>query len=196
MTEDGRSGAMAARLRAAALDAGMAPGDVAIVERAFALGLRGRRDLDAEHPDLLHGGRTALILLNDADVRDPVALAGGALLDTRTPARMPRREMVEAELGGEVAALLRSVPMPEAGDELLEALVTAPPVARLVALAERLDHARHLHLRGTEEWAAAYHATCDVYLPVAARTHPVLARRFRWWCGMFARRYLPLEGRA
>src|SRR5690606_2415769 len=83
------------------------------------------------------------------------------------------------------------VPLPAlAGDELLERLLAAGHDARLVALAERLDHARHLHLRPAAGWRAFHTLACETYLPVALRTDPTLARRFRWWCGQFERRYL------
>jgi hypothetical protein len=60
----------------------------------------------------------------------------------------------------------------------------------MIALAERLDHARHLHLAPRSEWAQSYHRIRTAYLPVALRAHPDLARRYRWWTSMFARRYL------
>lgn len=87
--------------------------------------------------------------------------------------------------------ILAEVPCPRTDpDTLLERLVTAPESARLVALAERLDHARHLHLGDRAAWAGLHRETCEIYLPVAERTHDVLARRLRWWCGTFAERFL------
>lgn len=90
--------------------------------------------------------------------------------------------------------ILAEVPCPRTDpDTLLERLVTAPEPARLVALAERLDHARHLHLGDRAAWAGVHRETCEIYLPVAERTHDVLARRLRWWCGTFAERFLGTE---
>jgi hypothetical protein len=76
------------------------------------------------------------------------------------------------------------------GDErLLERLVTLGRPSQLVALAERLDQLRHAHLRQDRDW---WHAIFDeaeaVWVPVAERTHPRLADRFRHWRRTFARR--------
>ncbi len=184
---------MAQRIVGAAEHAGLAPADVALVERAFDLAMQPRieRIADDHDPDFLHPARTVLILLEDLACHDARTLAAGALCETvRLELAVPG-ERVEAALGPAVRALLDAVPVPEqAGEELLERLVTAGRNARLVALAERLDHARHLHLHPAAGWPAFHALTCDVYLPVAGRTDPTLERRFRWWCGMFERRFL------
>ena len=74
-------------------------------------------------------------------------------------------------------------------------MVAAEPV-RLVALAERLDHLRHAHLRqdlgaAREAWERA----SRVYLPVAERTDRTLARRYASWCRTFPRRSGGVGGR-
>lgn len=188
-----RARAMARRIAGAAEHAGLAAADVALVERAFVLAMQPRieRIADDHDPDFLHPGRTALILLEDLGCRDARTLAAGALCETARLELAVAGARVEDALGPAVRALLDEVPVPEqAGDDLLERLVTAGRDARLIALAERLDHARHLHLRPAAAWPAFHALTCGVYLPIAGRTDPTLERRFRWWCGMFARRFL------
>jgi len=188
-----RARAMAQRLADTAEHAGLAAADVALIERAFDLAMQPRieRIADDHDPDFLHPARTTLILLEDVGCRDARTLAAGALCETvRLELAVPIAR-VEAALDPAVRALLDEVPVPErAGEELLERLVTAGQDARLIALAERLDHARHLHLRPAAGWPAFHALTCDVYLPLASRADPTLERRLRWWCGMFARRFL------
>ncbi|MFO7260799.1 MAG: HD domain-containing protein [bacterium] len=188
-----RARAMAERIAGEAEHAGLAPAELELVRRAFELAMQPRieRIADDHAPEFLHPARTVLILLEDAGCRDATTLAAGALCETAHLDFAVPRTRIEAVLGPSVRALVDMVPVPaEAGEELLERLVTAGRDARLVALAERLDHARHLHLRPAPEWPAFHALTCEVYLPVAGRTDPVLERRFRWWCGMFTRRYL------
>lgn len=72
----------------------------------------------------------------------------------------------------------------------LERLVVASHGAQVVALTERLDHARHLHLRPRDEWEDYHAATCAAYAPVAGRTHPRLGERLDGWCSIFRRRFL------
>lgn len=135
---------------------------------------------DEAHPDLLHPARTVLILLDDCDVAEPDLLEAGAYVESEFPElRVPHRSDVA-----------RAVPTVESGDMLLEDLVAATVGVRLVSLAERLDHARHLHLHEPERWTAFHRQTRDVYRPVALRTHAVLARRYDTWCRMFERRFL------
>jgi len=184
---------MAERIAGEAEHAGLAPAEVELVQRAFELAMRPRieRLADDHDPDFLHPARTVLILLEDAGCRDATTLAAGALCETvRLELAVPGAD-IEAALGSAVRARLDEVPVPgQADDELLERLVAAARDARLVALAERLDHARHLHLRPGTDWSAFHALTCEIYLPVAGWTDAALERRLRWWCGMFAQRFL------
>ena len=134
---------------------------------------------DEEHFEALHPSRTLLILLDDCDVAeaDVLEVAAG----------------VESEHGALLSpgADSHAVPTPGAsGDALIEELVVAPEAIRLIALAERLDHARHLHLRPATAWAPFHAGIGAVYLPLAQRTHARLARRYDWWWSMFRRRFL------
>lgn len=189
----GRAAAMSARIAAAARRAGVPDPGVQAIEQALRTAMRPRAERlrDEHHPDYLHPGRTVTILLEDLGIADPAVLAAGALAETLRPELAAPADAPETELPAGTLELLRDVPVPaRAGDALLERLASAPTPARLVALAERLDHARHLHLDDRRRWAPLHRETHDVYLPIAARTHPTLERRLRWWCATFARRFL------
>jgi hypothetical protein len=165
--------------------AGLPTADAERVLDANAAALLRRLDAlrDEEHPDLLHPSRTLSILLDDCDVVDAELLEAAASVESEFAALRiaPRND------------LARGVPAPDTDENLLEALVVATADVRLIALAERLDHARHLHLRESESWSAFHATMCDIYRPVARRTHPQLARRYDWWCPMFGRRFLGLR---
>lgn len=144
-----------------------------------------RADPDPHHYATLHPARNALILMHDVAVTDAVELRSAIRLDSLRPP-LPA-------LGDEgVDALVAQVPRP-GGDEdrLLEDLVGAPAAARRIALADFLDHARHLHLMNVAFWNDMHRRALEVYLPVAGRTDAVLARRLQRWCEMFDRRWLP-----
>ena len=175
-------GRLARRLEKAGLDE-RASGPVL---EANAAALLHRLDVlrDEEHFEALHPSRTMLILLDDCDVVDATVLEAAASVESEH----------DALRVDDPSPLAASVPLPHAQRErLLEELVIASGEVRLLALAERLDHARHLHLRDRLEWAAFHASFGAVYLPIAHRTHPRLARRFDWWWRMFQRRFL--EGR-
>lgn len=172
-----RAAAMRARLRTRVERAGWVTGDVARLDDALAAAFAARRTLAVGDPALLHPGRTALILLDDAELETPDAVIAGALCETLRPElRAPVTDGAAAELVAAVPSRARD------GERLLAALLAAAAEVRCIALAERLDHARHWHLRPRPEWAGLAAETEAVYLPVAERTHPTLARRFRWWC--------------
>jgi hypothetical protein len=160
--------------------------------RAFEMGMEPRlaRELGEHHPDYLHPARTALILMDDAAIADPVTLAAALVTETRDPTLAPDPRRL-AGLEAAVVAVTAEVPGPDtAVDRVLEVLVGASHEARLVAVAERLDHARHLHLRSEKEWVGYHATTCATYSPVADRTHPALAGRLGWWCTTFQQRFL------
>lgn len=173
---------MAARLAAAAVRLGVDPEPVVA---SFLLG-EARRFLlwrDERHRDYLHGARSAVILLEDALVADGDVAAAAAAVESVDAAVAIAAAELDAVAGERAAAILRAVPTPHsASDRLLESLVTASEPVRLAALAERLDHARHLHLRPPDEWPAFHATVVGAYAPVAERTHPALARRFANWC--------------
>lgn len=183
---------MARRLGRTAGRLGIDDDGQALIRSAFDIGMRKRRarPLDDHHPDYLHPSRTALILMDDARVSAVTVLAAALVVETRDAELAPSAGEV-AGLGAEIAAVAAAVPDPgREGERLLEALLVAPLDARLVALAERLDHARHLHLRDRGEWTAYHATTCSVYTPVAQRTEIALAGRLAWWCTTFERRFL------
>ncbi len=189
-----RADAMADRLTTAGVTAGMTRDDASRVARLFSLVTLYRSSAldDQQDPDVLHPARTALILMHDAAVADRPTLVAGLVLDSCHPERTPQPELLVEWGEPEAADLLRELPPSTVQDvERVEALVLASRAARLVALAERLDHARHLHLRPPDSWKDFHNDVVHVFLPLAARTDTTLERRFRSWAGRFAERYLP-----
>lgn len=186
-----RAAAMAARIDATTERLGIDPPGRALIARAFrtAMGPRIDARLDDHHPDFLHPARTILILMDDAAIADPDTLAGAALLETRDPALRATLPQIQ-ELGETVLMVARGVADRGEAERLLEDLVTAKDGVRLAAVAERLDHARHLHLRPREEWAPYHAVTRAAFAPAAARAHPRLEQRLTWWCRTFADRFL------
>jgi hypothetical protein len=147
----------------------------ALLHRAQVLG-------DEEHFETLHPSRTALVLLDDCDVTDVDVLEAATSVESE-------HDMLRVAPAG---ALGSAVPTPRSsGDALLEDLIVAEAPVQLIALAERLDHARHLHLRPEADWDGFHASVGAVYLPVAQRAHARLARRYDWWWQMFERRFLP-----
>jgi (p)ppGpp synthase/HD superfamily hydrolase len=192
-----RAAAMAGRLADTALRAGWAAPDAAGLSAVFEAAVLARMPHvgDPHEPDYLHPARTALILMDDVGVADPAVIAAGLLWDSRPVPAQRLLEIARHAAGPHVETLLHALPDPvpaaDAGD-LLEALVTAPTEVALIAIAERLDHARHLHLRDRQEWTAFHALAVSSYAIAAQRLDPVLARRWRWWTQMFRRRYLDL----
>lgn len=196
---------MAERLTRELARAGLTPDAAEPVQEAYRLAMERRATAlsHEKHPAFLHPGRTVLILLRDAEERTPRHLAAAAALDTWWDELEPSEGSLTARAGDGAALLRASVPRPthplteETRDAVTEALVLAEGAVRRVALAERLDHLRHLHLLGPadgvgpERGRTEHHLACTVYLPLAARTHPTLERRFRHWCRVFGER---LEG--
>ena len=151
MGGENRGTAMAASLVRAGRTAGMALEDVATLSRAHTLAMAPRVAAldDDHHPLYLHPGRSALILMRDVGTTDPTVLAGALLTESEDEAFRIPVARVGQEVGDEVARLVSGVPNP-ADEDLAEALVVAEEPVRLVALAERLDHLRHAHLRDAD----------------------------------------------
>jgi (p)ppGpp synthase/HD superfamily hydrolase len=175
---------MARRLTRTARKGGVDP--VELLARAHEVAMEPRHlRLDDDHdPRYLHPGRTALVAMGDAGLRDPVALAAAVLTETLSPELSTGRDAVarvgEADLE-RAWAVRDQVPSPFAED-LAERLILADASLRVVALAEWLDQLRHLRSwADADTISAAQRVTEEVYLPVAGRTHPTLARRFGWW---------------
>lgn len=183
-----RAEAFAGRLETTAHRAGIDEAGVARILAAYRSAMQRRERVleDEHHPDYLRPGRTTLILLDDVGLRDPVLLAAGALLESRRP------ELAATGTDDEIRGLVEAIPTPaRAGELLLEELLLADEPLRAIALAERLDQLRHLHLYDEEWWRPMHQEAAEIYLPLASRTHPILARRYRWWCRVFEERYLP-----
>jgi (p)ppGpp synthase/HD superfamily hydrolase len=188
-----RAEAMARRLGRTAHRLGLeAAGRQRVLEAyATAMAPRLERVPTDHHPDFLHPARTALILMDDARVSDPLTLAAAALTETRAGAPGATPSVMEA-LDPEATAVASAVVAAGAAraDRQVEELLALAPEGLLVAVAERLDHARHLHLREREEWAPYHARTCEAYAAVASRAHATLARRLEFWCATFSRRFL------
>ena len=188
-----RMSAMRARVLRTARREGASEAGLSLIEQAHALAMEPRslRLADAHLQEFLHPGRTALILLMDVLVARAEVVAAGMLVETERPDLRAAQERVREALGAEVASLVAEVPL--AGAEgLAEQLVVADEDVQRVALAERLDQLRHAHLWTDEARRhSAWTEAVEVYSPLAARIDPTLARRYRWWCSMFARNHLP-----
>ena len=83
MSED-RGSAMAASVLRTARTFGMPREDLPLLSRAHALAMEPRVAAlaDDHHPLYLHPGRTVLVLLRDAEVRDVVLLATAAVTES------------------------------------------------------------------------------------------------------------------
>jgi (p)ppGpp synthase/HD superfamily hydrolase len=188
-----RDRAMTARVLREARARGIADEGDGPLGRALELAMEVRRVAlaDDHDPAYLHPGRTVLILLQDTPERDPGHLAAAALVESEEPAlRVAVREIHDI-VGQEVADLAAGVPIPP-GEDLLERLLEVPSEVARIALAERLDHLRHLHLEADPARRIRMHREAEeIYAPLAGRVDPVLARRYAWWCRMFAGRHLP-----
>lgn len=168
---------------------------------------RARREalLDDDHdPHYLHPGRTALILLLDTGETDPAVLAAATLAESERPELAAADEAVLAPHSRPAGAPADGDPSGRAGPaardileralelrarvprrddpEVVEKLVVDEPALGLLAVAERLDHARHAHMwiEGAEHarLLSEFERHWD---GLAERVHPRLAQRFRRW---------------
>lgn len=191
MTGADRAEAMGRRLARTAAGLGLDAEGQALVLDAFRAAMAPRRArIDEDHhPDYLHPARTALILMDDTAETAPVTLAAALFAETRDPS-LAADPATARSVSADAAELAAAVPVPSRTDHLLETLLALPPAALKVAAAERLDHARHLHLRDRDEWEDWHNATREAYVPAVGRTDETLAARLDWWCDMFHRRFL------
>lgn len=187
-----RGADMAARIERAVRRAG--PGsDAERLANLFRAILERRATVfpDPEHHDFLHPGRTLLVLLEDLRITDADVLAAALIVDSERPGLGLAGEEAIRLAGARAAAIARPIPSAASADETrLEALLSLEPESLLVALAERLDHARHLHLRTPAAFAPFHVRIGNADLPAASRSHPRLAWRLQWWHDSFARRFL------
>jgi hypothetical protein len=162
-----------ARVVSAAVGVALAPRDAAI-----------EYDHDTR---ILHPGRTVLILLADAGCRDADVLAAAAFVESVDHELAVAAAERAGALGPGANALLADAPdVPR--ERLLEELVVTDERVVVMLLAERLDHARHLHLRNDLDWRDFYDEMLDVWLPAAHRFSPGIARRLDRWEESFRRR--------
>jgi len=181
----------------------MGPAAAAVVADAVRSALAHRDPMvaDDHDPRLLHPARAVLILLSDDGCRDADVLSAAAFTESLDTMLRPAQEGV---IGERAVRLARAVPVPHdiatlvdaAGaaapgeDDLLERLVSAEPAAAVIALAEMLDHARHLHLRPSLNWRAIHGLVTAAYAPAAARLSPQVGRRLERWAEAFGSRRL------
>lgn len=201
-----RAAAMVARVEHEASRV-MPAADAARVREAVRAALlpRDRLLVDDHDPRCLVPGRVVRILIADAGCRDADVLCAAAFIDSVDPHLIGDRGL----LGARAEELRAAVPLPVLtaavadgvdacvadDDDLRERLVTAGTDAVLIAVAERLDQARHLHLRPDLPWPAFHAQVRDVYAPVAQRVSLKLAQRLQRWADAFERRRLG-SGRA
>ncbi|MEQ1856563.1 MAG: hypothetical protein ABL963_08835 [Longimicrobiales bacterium] len=189
MTNVDRDEAMAASLERICHALRLPDDTVDLVGRAYAMAMRPRIEaLDEHDPAYLHPGRTVLVLLQDVGPLAGEVLAAAAVHESEEARFRTSTDAVRQELGDDVAVLVESLPLPDE-DALTERLVTLDEPARLVALAERLDHLRHAHLRNDPDWWRALRTEVEgAWAPVAERTHARLADRYRAWLRAMGRR--------
>jgi len=181
---------MAASVGAAAGALGVSVDEVARLRAALevAMAARAPRLSDPHHPAYLHPGRSVLVLLRDARLTEPDALALAAVLESRDPELRASDLEVESVLGASVVQNRSSIP-PRNADDAVERLVTLDGPTALAALAERLDHLRHEHLRSARTgWPELVAEVEEVWLPLARRNSEVMARRYAHWLRTFCRR--------
>jgi hypothetical protein len=183
-----RAQAMAKSVETAARAHGMPAPDVELVRHAYALAMTARGALDEHDPAYLHPGRSVLVLLQDVGPLPACILAVAAVHESEDSRFRASVAGVRAALGDDVADIIASLPLP--GDErLTERLLALEDRPRLAALAERLDHLRHAHLREDRAWwRMLQEETEAVWAPIAERTHPRLADRYRAWLRAMGRR--------
>jgi hypothetical protein len=183
-----RARAMAGSVERIARAAGLGDDAIDLVSRACALAMEPRRMLDEHDPAFLHPGRTILVLLQDVGPLKADVLAAAAVHESEEARFRLDPADVRRELGATVADLSEALPLPT-DDDLVERLVTLDLGARLAALAERLDHIRHAHLRDDPAWWRELRDEVSAaWAPVAERTHPRLADRYRAWLRAIDRR--------
>ncbi len=189
MTNVDRKHAMGVSLESTARSAGLDGASIDLIGRAYELSMGPRQtELDEHDPAFLHPGRSVLVLLQDVGGLPGPVLAAAAVHESEDARFRLESAHVRAALGAAVADLAASLPFPE-DEDLAERLVTLDEDARLVALAERLDHLRHAHLRDDPEWWQALDTEVrGAWAPVAERTHPRLADRYRSWLRAMGRR--------
>jgi hypothetical protein len=175
LSQSNRVETMAHKLGVYAERAGMAP-DKLIDAYFTAVQPRIQRFGDVFHPEILHPARSALILLQDTTLHDETVLSEAVLTESEYP-----------EL-----RISRKIPTPLDGDDewLMEELVSSPDDVVYVAMAERLDHARHLRFRDETLWRPFLEQVQGVYLPICRRVSPELAPRFERWALSFERHQL------
>lgn len=190
----GRADAMAERLRRTAGWHGLDRDDANRLGDLFLLAMRRRAPAiaDDHHPDFLHPARTALILLDDVGVRNAAVLQAAVLQDTARPDHAMTPDEVERSAGADVARIIARLPSPGADPrDIIETLVTLPPDVLALYLAARLDHARHIHLRGDPaEWQTTHDQVTEALTPLAHRRNALLAKRFERWARAFRKRFL------
>ena len=181
---------MAVKLGAYARRVGIVP---AVLVSAYQMSVERRMKhlRDVFHPELLHPARTALVLIEDAGCTDDVILTAAALVDSEYGGMQLSDREIRSSFGDHVAELVAAVPRPgELREGLLEALVVAPHDVGLIAVAERLDHARHLHFRDPALWRPFFTQIEDAYLPFSGRVSGQLEARLQRWSGAFEKRLL------
>ena len=186
-----RAEQMARSVRAAMAGLGYPTGDEERVGEALSWAMLPRMAAldDDHHPSYLHPGRSALVLLRDVGRVEPDALLTAVLLESGDPDWAPDLAACPPGLD-DVAPRVRSIPRP-GSEDLAERLVALDVGTALAALAERLDHLRHLHLRDELQptWADHHEEVTGVWMPFAARTHETLARRYAHWARSFGHRF-------
>jgi hypothetical protein len=180
MTGPDRGTRMSRRIRRTLEEAGL-EADGVVRSHEVAMAHRRARLADDHHPHFLHPGRTVLVAVGDAELRDPELLALAPLLDSLHPELAPGGGGVVLPLPLRGLADPDGAPVPDP-DTLLESLVTLDAEPLALVLSEALDHLRHLHLSDDPALQRRVALRTEaVLLPLAGRMGGTLDRRYRWW---------------
>ena len=187
----GRAAEMARSLEAAVRGTGHDDAEVAVVQKVFTIAMQPRLASlsDDHHPAYLHPARSVLILTGDVGAVDVIVLVVACVHESRDGSLRAPGPILAETLGPSILTTLDSIPRP--GDErLVERLVTLGPGLALAALAEQLDHLRHMHMREDlmSVWGEVHAEVVGAWLPFSQRVHPRLATRFAHWARTFVRR--------
>jgi len=170
--------------------------DLDLVEKAYRLAREvhagQKRDEGTDY--FIHPLRVTYLLLEELKITDPKVLSAALLHDVLEDGQISYAALEEA-FGKQIADLVEVLTKGEVAphtskeerDRLyLERIKEAPPEARWIKLADRLDNVRYLHLSPSlEKQLKYYRETCEKYVPLAKEVSPYLYDQLVRWADKF-----------